>query len=168
MSAGRPARGALVALAVVAPGAAAAQPGRGAGLVPEARAESAVGRDPAAVVGAGVLVDAGLYARVGVVASAGAAWVDHPGGRRARGAGEAALVARFLLDPLRQARRGVYAGGGLGVRTVGGAAARPFLLGTLGVEGGRTRAGVAPAVEVGVGAGVRVAVVLRRARAGRR
>jgi hypothetical protein len=146
-----------------------------AGPVPELRAEAAFGRDAGTVAGAGLFADAGLYARVGVTAAGGVVWADTPAGRRARGVGEVALVGRFLLDPLRAASRGVYAGGGLGVRVADGASrtsarssARPFLLGVVGVEGRRGPAGLAPAVELGVGGGARVAVVLRRARLARR
>jgi hypothetical protein len=137
-----------------------------AGPVPELRAEAAFGRDAGTVAGAGLFADAGLYARVGVTAAGGVVWADTPAGRRARGVGEVALVGRFLLDPLRAASRGVYAGGGLGVRVADGASrtsarssARPFLLGVVGVEGRRGPAGLAPAVELGVGGG--------RARGGR-
>lgn len=133
----------------------------------EARADAALGRTPAALVGVGLLADAGAYVRVGVLAGAGVAYGR--GGnapRRAAAAGEAAVVARFLLDPFRQAGRGVYAGGGVGVRASDGQG-EPFVLAVVGVEG-RQRGGLAPAVEVGVGGGVRVAVVVRRARAGRR
>ncbi len=161
---------ALLAVPVLAPGPAGAQAARralGAGVVPEGRLEVAAGREPASLAGVGAFVDAGPYARVGLVAAGGVVWADAAGGRAARAAGEASLVARFLLDPLRQAPRGVYAGGGVGVRAAAGRG-RPFLLGALGVEGRRARAGVAPALEIGVGGGARVSVVLRRARAGRR
>lgn len=133
----------------------------------EARADAAFGRHPAALVGGGVLANAGAYVRLGVLAGVGVA-SRGPGGLSGRVgvAGEAAVVARFLLDPFRQAGRGVYAGGGVGVRAADGAG-EPFLLAVVGVEG-RRRGGLAPALEVGVGGGVRVAAVLRRARPDRR
>jgi hypothetical protein len=137
----------------------------------EVRADATLGGSPVALVGGGLFVDAGLYARVGVTAAAGVAWHDaeaarQPGVRRAGGVGEVAVMGRFLLDPLRQAPRRVYVGGGLGAR-VRDDLPRYFLLALLGVEG-RPRAGVAPAAELGVGGGVRLAVVLRRTRPDRR
>jgi hypothetical protein len=145
--------------AALTPGAAAAQRATRA-LVPEARLE-AVGSAPLVLAAAGLFTDAGLYGRVGVTAGVGV-----PADTRRGAGGEAALVGRFLVDPLRQGRRGVYAGGGLGARVSGGAT-RALVLGVVGVEG-RARRGTAAAVEVGVGGGVRLAAVLRRARADRR
>lgn len=138
----------------------------------EARADAVLGDVPAALVGAGLFVDAGLHVRVGVTAAAGVAWSDPAGtrrtaARRAGTAGEVAAVGRFLLDPLRQAPRGVYAGGGAGARVGGDDVPRYFLLAVVGVEG-RPRGPMVPAAELGVGGGVRLAVVLRRARPGRR
>jgi hypothetical protein len=158
---------ALAALAGLAPAARAQRPWA-LRPTPEARVDVVAGRDPGGLAGAGLFVDAGDYARVGVTAAGGVLWAGGAGGRRAGGAGEAALVGRFLLDPRRQAARGVYAAGGVGVRAARGTAARPFLLAAVGVEGARTRAGVAPALELGVGGGARLTVVVRRARPGRR
>jgi hypothetical protein len=129
-------------------------------FVAEARLD-AVGVGPTLLAGAGVFTDAGLYGRVGATAGLGVET-----GGPARAVAEAAVVGRFVLDPLRQARVGVYAGAGLGARVVAGAT-RGFLLGVAGLEG-RARGGVAPAVEVGIGGGVRVTAVLRRARPARR
>lgn len=156
--------GALVLGAVVLTGGVARA---GGAQQLEARADAALGRTSAALVGAGVLTDAGAYVRVGLLAGAGVAYGRQDGGpRRAAAAGEVAAVARFVLDPFRQSAHGVYAGGGVGVRAADGAG-EPFVLAVVGVEG-RRRGGLAPAVEVGVGGGVRVAVALRRARPGRR
>jgi hypothetical protein len=140
---------------------------RGGAQPLELRAEAAVGRHPAALVGAGATADAGLYVRLGVLAGVGVADRRGPGRRGGAGpAAEVAAVARFLLDPLRQAARGVYAGGGVGFRAADGEGT-PFLVAVAGVEG-RRRRGLAPAVELGVGGGVRVTAVLRRARRDRR
>lgn len=136
----------------------------------ELRADALVGRDASAQAGVGVELDAGLYARVAVVAAAGAAWRDGDGAS-ARPAGRGELVARFLVDPARQSRRGAYLGGGVGVRVDGtrddDPAARAYLLAVVGVEG-RRRGAWAPSLEAGVGGGARLGVVLRRARADRR
>ena len=107
----------------------------------------------------GLETDAGLYARIAGVVGVGAdRW-----GASARGE----AVARFILDPLRQARRGPYLGGGAGVRRDGHGETRGYLLAVIGVEGkgpGATRSGWAPAVEAGIGGGARLSLVLRRAR----
>jgi hypothetical protein len=158
---------AAAGVAAVLPTAAAAQaPGP---LTLEARGEAAAGRVPAVVAGAGAFVDAGLYVRLGATVAGG---VDlrraGPPGSASRAIGEGAVVARFLLDPQRQASRGVYAAGGVGTRVGGGVRPRPFLLVAVGVEGRRSRGGIAPAIELGAGGGARVAVALRRARADRR
>jgi hypothetical protein len=51
----------------------------------------------------------------------------------------------------------------VGVRHEGDASARGYLLAVVGVEG-RRRGAWAPSVELGFGGGVRLGVVLRRAR----
>ena len=141
------------------PSGASAQPARRA-VMPELRGEW-VGSSPLLLAGAGLFTDAGLYGRVGATIGAGTYGSGpHPF------VGEAALVGRFLLDPLRQAPRGVYVGAGVGVRGRRGASEQ-FLVAVAGLEG-RGRGPAVPAVEVGVGGGVRVALVLRRARPGRR
>lgn len=133
----------------------------------EARTDAALGRTPAVLVGVGVLADAGAYVRVGVLAGAGVAYGRAGNAPQRLGtAGEVAAVARFLVDPFRQAGRGVYAGGGVGVRAAAGRR-EPFLLAVVGVEG-RRHGGLAPAVELGVGGGIRVAAIIRRARPDRR
>jgi hypothetical protein len=57
----------------------------------------------------------------------------------------------------------VYAGGGVAAAVRRGAAPAWQLVALLGVEGA-PRGGVAPAVELGLGGGARVALALRRAR----
>jgi hypothetical protein len=164
---------ALAALALcVCPAAARAQraptPAR---VVPELRLDGGFGRDDAGLLGAGAFLDAGLYTRVGLVVAAGLARV--PGVAAADGdagvvpVGRVEALARFHLDPQRLSRRGVYAGGGLAVAVREASAPRYQLVGLLGLEGA-ARGGLAPAVEVGLGGGLRVALALRRARPGRR
>ena len=69
--------------------------------------------------------------------------------------GRAEIVGRFLLDPLYEHRWGPYVAGGLGV------AAHPYVLVLLGLEGPRLGR-VTPALEAGLGDGVRLGFALRR------
>lgn len=122
--------------------------------------------------GVGVNVRAGWYARVGVVASAGAvragnAWV---GRQRLDG------TARFLFDPFAERARGFYAGAGIGAERRDDGSTRGLLLGVVGFEGAtRRQVGVrttvprfVPSVELTLGGGARLGVVLRgRRRQGR-
>jgi hypothetical protein len=127
------------------------------------RADALVGHEATVHAGLGVETDAGLYARVGVVGGVG---VTGFGEHRALG-GRAEAVARLVLDPLRQSRRGAYLGGGVGVLAAGDHDTRGYLLAVVGVEGGGGRPGRRgwmPAVELGIGGGARLSLVLRRAR----
>ncbi len=127
------------------------------------RADALVGDETRVQAGVGVETDAGLYVRVGAVGGVG---VTGFGGDRTLG-GRAEAVARFVLDPLRQSRRGAYVGGGVGVLGDVTRGAHAYLLAVLGVEldGARHgRGGWAPAVEVGIGGGARLSIVLRRTR----
>lgn len=83
------------------------------------------------------------------------------------------LFSRFTIDPFRQSRWGLYAGGGLSGRyaqedfphTHG------YLLAFAGAEGpivGGDASGWVPAIEVGLGGGTRAAFILRRGIRGRR
>ncbi len=147
---------ALVVLSLLALGAAR---GAGAQARVQLRADALLARATAVQGGVGVETDAGLYARVGAVAGVGA---DRDGV-----SGRVEGVARFVLDPLRQSRRGPYLGGGAGVSRDGRGDTHAYLLAVIGVEGGAiggARRGWAPAVEVGLGGGARLALVLRRAR----
>ena len=128
----------------------------------EFRAEGVLSPRAGALLGVGLNVRAGWYARVGLAAMAGAS------DGRAGTAGVQRLegTARFLFDPFGERRRGLYAGAGLGVERVNGAGtaqARGLLLGVVGVEGG-TVGRVVPALELTVGGGVRLGVLLRTRR----
>jgi hypothetical protein len=126
---------------------------------PELRVDGAVGPHGAVLAGAGLAVDAGRAARIALLAGGGAGRVRG----RWEPAGEAQLVGRFLLDPFRQAPRGVYVGAGVGARVVRRDAPRWLLLGVVGLEP-PARGPLVPAVELGLGGGVRAALVLRRLR----
>jgi hypothetical protein len=99
--------------------------------------------------GAGIFVPFGTYVRAGLVGGVGP--ITNP----LRLTGRAELIGRFLLDPLYEHRWGLYVAGGLGV------ASHPYLLVLLGVEGPRWGR-VTPAIEAGVGAGIRLGFALRR------
>lgn len=104
--------------------------------------------------GAGIFVPLGTYVRAGLVGGVGP--ITNP----LRVTGRAELVGRFLLDPLAEHRWGPYVAGGLGVGSIG-IAPHPYLLALLGIEGPRWGA-ITPALEAGVGNGVRVGFALRR------
>ncbi len=159
------------ALAAQAPAGGAARATRP--VSGEVRADGAFGREGGVFAGLGLFGDAGLYTRLGLVAMAGlsrdplALGAADDDGQLVPGARVEAL-ARFHLDPLRLSRRGTYLGGGVAAALRDGAAPRWQLVALVGLEGAPTRGGLAPALEVGLGGGVRVGMALRGARAARR
>ena len=151
--------------------AALAWPGIARGQLPqlpvqiEGRLDGIFARTTGVEGGLGLTVPAGIYVRTGLVGAAGAG--------RHGAEGRTDLVSRFSLDPFRQSRWAPYAGGGISGRyrfdRDGGS--RAYLLIFLGVEGGlplRQTEGWVPALELGLGGGARVAVILRRGISGRR
>jgi hypothetical protein len=116
---------------------------------------------PGAHAGGGLNVRVGQYARLGVTAAIGAL---HDRGETLA-SGRADATVRFLLDPFAEARRGWYGGAGLSVRGDGGRAWHGGLVLVVGVEGTRVSRTVR-AVELALGAGVRLGVALRTRRAG--
>jgi hypothetical protein len=113
-------------------------------------------------LGAGLAVPAGTYVRVGLDAG-----VDLLARTARDRSARVDLLARYLLDPMRESPVGVSVGGGLTSRfaRVGAPSYGVVLLaGAEFRQGARWR----PAVELGLGRGVRAAVVLRRAPARRR
>ena len=117
-----------------------------------------LGGRPTSVQGAvGVVIPAGFYVRIGVLAGAGATVAEDPSGA----AGRLDVLARFLVDPFRQSRWGVSAGAGVSLRADPGERVRPQLLAVLDVEGRRARAGFTPSVQIGLGGGVRGGLGLR-------
>jgi hypothetical protein len=162
---------ALVAAIAATARVASAQQPAGPAIAPELRADVIVGRDPAAQLGGGVQIPVGYYVRVGVVAAVGV-----PIGER--GATTSAsprridarfdVLTRFLLDPFRQSKYGLSLGGGMSLRAEPGERARPLLLVAFDVEGRRSNSGWVPAVQLGLGGGARIGVVLRRGALGAR
>ena len=131
----------------------------------EVRVDGIFARSSAVEAGYGVSVPMGIYMRTGLVAGVGA-------GRHGIES-RADFVSRFSLDPFRQSRWSPYAGGGLSgrFRPAADGGANAYLLVFLGVEGPLPEgkmSGWVPAVEVGLGGGARVGLVLRRGINGRR
>lgn len=165
MRAGRPraallaARLALLAVAVVAPRGAAAQRAAPRPLV---RADVVLARASAVQGAVGVTLPLGTYVRLDATAGAG---VERSAGE-SRASGRGDLVGRFLLDPFRQSRWSGYGGAGITTLRSGGDW-RAYLLAVVGVEGPGGR-GLLPALELGLGGGARVGLVLRSAAPDRR
>ncbi|MHB1311611.1 MAG: hypothetical protein ACYC3L_06300 [Gemmatimonadaceae bacterium] len=128
---------------------------------PELRLDATAARTSSLVAMAGANVPLGVYVRLGL-AGGGGAW-SH--GSASGAAARADLTVRYLLDPFGEYARGFYAGGGLTVRADDERRAGLLLL--FGMEG-RARRGYRMAAEVGLGEGVRMGFVLRRARANSR
>ncbi len=158
----------LAALAWAPAPARAQQPGSSR-VQPELRADAIVGSRPAVQLGAGLQIPVGYYVRIGVDAAVGrrvGSTASLAGGSRADGRLD--VLARFLLDPFRQTAYGLSVGGGVSLRAEPGDRVRPALLVALDVEGRRSASGLVPAVQVGLGGGLRLGIVRRRAAAGAR
>ena len=162
---------ALVVLAalVVAPPVGAQSEIRRPPPRPEVRADYL---DPlTAHAGAGVNVPLGTYVRLGLIGGAGTSWRHGAPATSAR----ADVVARFAFDPFRERRWGPSAGGGLSVRydhdpDESGRLRgrwRTFIAVFLDLEGRRVGS-LAPAVQLGLGGGLRVGLIVRAAAAYRR
>jgi hypothetical protein len=125
----------------------------------EGRLDAMFARSSGVEAAYGFTVPVGIYVRSGIVAGVG---VGRHGAQ-----GRTDFIARFSFDPFRQTRWAPYAGAGLSGRyrseLDGGAQA--YLLVFLGVEGPLPLgelSGWVPAVEVGLGGGTRVGLILRR------
>jgi hypothetical protein len=126
----------------------------------ELRADVIGARATTAHLGAGLVVPAGTYVRGLVTIAGGSAFKESTSRSSARV--DAGL--RFLMDPFREQTWALYGSGGLGLMYDGFDDWRPLVLVAIGLE----REGPARwmhAIEVGLGGGVRVGFVLRRASA---
>ena len=125
---------------------------------PEVRMDViATGSRTSVQAGGGLQIPAGVYARIGIIGAAGTDFVNgatQPSGR-------IDVLGRFLLDPFRQARWGFSAGAGVSLRAHSGDHVRPVLLAALDWEGPRSSSGIAPAIQLGLGGGIRAGVALR-------
>lgn len=125
----------------------------------EGRFDAVLAPRAGAMLGAGMNLRAGWYARVGASVSAGA--VRRADAWEARQRVDA--TARFLFDPFGERRRGFYAGAGLAAERRADGRVHGLLLGIVGFEGATT-ARLIPALEAQLGGGVRLGVVLRERR----
>lgn len=128
---------------------------------PELRADVLFGHQSAAQLGAGAQIPFGYYVRVGLDGAVGVR-LGGDGGSSSRVDARLDLLTRFLLDPFRQSRYGLSLGGGVGLRVEPGDHARAVLLAALDLEGSRWSSGWVPALQVGLGGGARLGIVLRR------
>jgi len=107
--------------------------------------------------GVGGVIPLGTYVRLGIDAAGG----PTVGDESSRASGRVDAIGRFLLDPFREAPVGVSVGGGLSLQYVDGdKRVRPYLTAVVDIEG-RRRGAITPALQVGLGGGTRVGVVLR-------
>jgi hypothetical protein len=128
--------------------------------VPEVRADViAASRTTMAQLGAGLNFGSAGYGRVAFVAAAGTA--TRAGRTRESARIDAAI--RFHLDPYRLAKWGAYAQGGLSGLYNAFDGWRALVSTTIGIEM-PTRGHTTWALEAGLGGGVRLGAVLRRAR----
>jgi hypothetical protein len=113
--------------------------------------------------GVGVNIPLGYYVRLELVGGAGVTrrdTVDHASGR-------VDALGRFLLDPFGESPWGLSIGGGMSVVFAGGARTHEYLVVVTDLEGPPVGP-LVPALQVGLGGGVRAGVVLRGYHSGRR
>ena len=125
----------------------------------EGRLDAIFARSAGVEAAYGFTVPVGIYVRSGIVAGVG---VGRHGVE-----GRTDFISRFSFDPFRQTRWAPYAGAGLSgrYRSKLDEGARAYLMVFLGVEGPLPLgelSGWVPAVEVGLGGGARVGLILRR------
>lgn len=155
----------LAALCALLPASLVAQRATGAQPQWELRADATLAPVLAGHAGVGGNVRAGQYVRLGAAWLAGAAQ-GPAGDRAARFSQRIDLTARFLLDPFGEQRRGLYGGAGFTARQDAGEAWKGDLMLLMGIEGA-PRGRVTPSIELSLGGGVRVGIVLRSRRSGR-
>jgi hypothetical protein len=145
---------AIFALSSLSSTGTAQLPSRGS----ELRADLIVAGRAVPEAGLSLVIPAGIYARTALTGAAGA--TKYPSGTAV--VGRAELVTRFVLDPFRESPYGLSIGGGLGATNIeDGKRWRPYLAVVLDLELERT-ARLMPAVQLGLGGGARIGVVLRR------
>jgi hypothetical protein len=131
---------------------------------PQVRVDAIVANHWASVqAGAGLQIPVGYYVRVGVDGAVGTDVVTGNStlGSNTVASGRVDVIARFLFDPFRQQRYGLSAGGGVSARASQHGKVRPYLVAVLDLEGPRSSRGLSPAVQLGLGGGVRLGALLR-------
>ena len=142
--------------------------GRRVPLLPqwEFRAEGVAADAPSVVAGIGINWRAGWYVRPALTLAGGAVRAD---ALPWTGLVRVDAAVRFHLDPFGERPRGLYGSVGASWRHLASAGLGggdvPILTLAAGVEGKRGRR-FTPAVEIGVGGGVRITGVVRRTRTG--
>jgi hypothetical protein len=153
----------LFCIAMPGAGAAAQEP---AHVQPELRLDVIDVRSPdrgTVQLGAGLALPLGYYARLGLIGAGGIS--RERGGEQ--GSARADVLMRFLIDPFRETRYGVSVGGGLSLRYARAEGWQEYLAIVVDVEAPAVHS-IVPALQVGLGGGVRIGVGLRRAQHGRR
>jgi hypothetical protein len=148
---------ALIAAAIPANAQRGTSPAR---PLPEVRVDY-LGRNPDALhIGAGLNVPIGTYVRVELVGAGGPSWNEG----RSEPSARADVITRFAFDPFRERDWGVSAGGGISVRydelSPSDDRWRTLIAIVLDLEG-PVRRTVTPALQLGLGGGARVGLVLR-------
>ena len=165
--------GARVLLLVVAlSGNAAAQSGPPLPrLMNEGRVDARWSRSNSVELGWSLIIPMSTYVRTALTAAGGYVRRDERWMRESR----YEATTRFLLDPFRQARYGLSLGGGVGMTNSDGLFGpprgpfairdqkwRPFMLAFADLELRRS-AGLTPALQVGIGSGLRAGFLIRSA-----
>jgi hypothetical protein len=123
----------------------------------EVRLDAIFARHPAIEAGGSLILPAGLYGRTTVTAAGG--FVDRDTGSSVVGRVE--VVSRFLLDPFREEPYGLSVGAGLGLTNFAVASKwKPYLAAVIDLELSQT-SGWIPALQLGLGNGARLGLILR-------
>lgn len=130
----------------------------------ESRVDVVAARSTAVQAGAGVVLPLGIYVRLSMDGAIGATWRD----AGVRTSGRVDVLSRFLLDPFRELPWALSLGGGVSVPYVqGDRNVRPYLTAVIDVEG-RRHGSLTPALQLGLGGGARIGLVLRASPTSRR
>jgi hypothetical protein len=163
-------RGMLLGMTLVLPAILGAQPRLPhPPITAEVRLDTRISDHSAIEGGGSVILPAGIYTRVAFTAAVGVSDTDSSSVGSARGE----VIARFLLDPFRESRYGLSIGGGIGISNSEGLLTppkppdgirsvrwRPYLAVVVDLETKKT-AGWTPAVQIGLGGGMRIGLALR-------
>ena len=125
-------------------------------MYPEIRVDGMLSRGSAIQAGVGEEIPLGYYVRLGLIGAAGLTRRDGATAHSER----VDLVARYLLDPFRETPDALSLGGGMSFVADPGRRLRPYLVVVADVEGKR-RGSWSPALQLGLGGGARIGLVLR-------